>query len=169
MLYGLVTVESSFTIPVLAPLCGKSQKILNIVLTLTSCWPTHLIASSVNISIIFIIIQILLTSFFVVGEKKDDVKEDTKKKRSDSFVEEPPVKKVKTVEEDKSKYSFIWYAHFPITYSFDGLDDVKPEEPAAKDSAMEAEVKAAQQRAVIPLEERVTQFKEMLAEKEAWF
>ena len=31
---------------------------------------------------------------------------------------------------------------------------------------MEAEVKAAQQRAVIPLEERVQQFKAMLAEKE---
>jgi hypothetical protein len=31
---------------------------------------------------------------------------------------------------------------------------------------MEAEVKAAQQRAVIPLEDRVQQFKAMLAEKE---
>ena len=31
---------------------------------------------------------------------------------------------------------------------------------------MEAEVKAAQQRAVIPLEDRIQQFKAMLAEKE---
>jgi hypothetical protein len=158
-------VESSFTIQVLALLFGKSQKILNIVLTLTSCWPTHLITSLVSSFFIFLILRVLLSLYFFIGEKKDDVKEDTKKKRSDSFVEEPPVKKVKTVEEDKSKYIFIWHVHFQITYSFDGLDDVKPEEPA-KDSAMEAEVKAAQQRAVIPLEERVTQFKEMLAEKE---
>jgi len=40
------------------------------------------------------------------------------------------------------------------------VEDVKP------DSAMEAEAKAAQQRALIPLEDRVQQFKEMLAEKE---
>ena len=31
---------------------------------------------------------------------------------------------------------------------------------------MEAEVKAAQQRALIPIEERIEQFKAMLAEKE---
>lgn len=45
------------------------------------------------------------------------------------------------------------------------VEDLKMEEPA-KDTAMEAEVKAAQQRAVIPLEERIQQFKAMLAEKE---
>ena len=42
------------------------------------------------------------------------------------------------------------------------VDDAKP------DSAMEAEAKAAQQRALIPLEDRVQQFKEMLAEKEVY-
>lgn len=42
------------------------------------------------------------------------------------------------------------------------MDDAKP------DSAMEAEAKAAQQRALIPLEDRVQQFKEMLAEKEVY-
>ena len=47
----------------------------------------------------------------------------------------------------------------------DDVDDIKIDEPA-KDTAMEAEVKAAQQRAVIPLEERIEQFKAMLAEKE---
>lgn len=48
------------------------------------------------------------------------------------------------------------------------VDDVKVED-FTKDTAMEAEVKAAQQRAVIPIEERVQQFKEMLAEKEVFF
>ena len=43
-------------------------------------------------------------------------------------------------------------------------------EGVTKDNAMEAEVKAAQQRAIIPLEERIQQFKEMLAEKEvSWW
>ncbi|XP_050536238.1 transcription elongation regulator 1 [Daktulosphaira vitifoliae] len=35
-----------------------------------------------------------------------------------------------------------------------------------KDSAMEAELKAARERAVVPLETRITQFREMLSEKE---
>lgn len=45
------------------------------------------------------------------------------------------------------------------------VDDVKVED-LTRDNAMEAEVKAAQQRAVIPIEDRINQFKEMLAEKE---
>lgn len=45
------------------------------------------------------------------------------------------------------------------------IEQVKVEEPP-KDTAMEAEVKAAQQRALIPIEERIQQFKAMLAEKE---
>lgn len=35
-----------------------------------------------------------------------------------------------------------------------------------KDSAMEAELRAAKERAVVPLETRITQFREMLSEKE---
>lgn len=35
-----------------------------------------------------------------------------------------------------------------------------------KDSAMEAELRAARERAVVPLETRITQFREMLSEKE---
>jgi len=79
---------------------------------------------------------------------KDEVKVDMKKKKTESAtsVEEPPNKKNKIIEE--------------VT-----LDDTKMED-LTKDTAMEAEVKAAQQRAVIPIEERVQQFKEMLAEKE---
>jgi len=35
-----------------------------------------------------------------------------------------------------------------------------------KDSAMEAELRAAKERAVVPLETRITQFREMLSEKD---
>ena len=52
-----------------------------------------------------------------------------------------------------------------VIFPVDVADDVRIEEPI-KDNAMEAEVKAAQQRAVIPLDDRIQQFKEMLAEKE---
>lgn len=37
-----------------------------------------------------------------------------------------------------------------------------------KDSAMEAELRAAKERAVVPLETRITQFREMLSEKEVF-
>lgn len=40
---------------------------------------------------------------------------------------------------------------------------------AGKDAAIEAEVKAARERAVIPMEIRMKQFKDMLQEKEACF
>lgn len=42
---------------------------------------------------------------------------------------------------------------------------VKPLE-GGKDAAVEAEVRAARERAIIPLEIRMQQFQEMLAEKE---
>lgn len=38
-----------------------------------------------------------------------------------------------------------------------------------KDAAMEAEVKAARERAVVPVEIRMKQFRDMLAEKEVIF
>lgn len=37
-----------------------------------------------------------------------------------------------------------------------------------KDGAMEAEVRAAKERAMVPLDVRVKSFKEMLKEKEVW-
>lgn len=80
-------------------------------------------------------------------DKKEEAKEikPEKKKKSDSSVDEPPVKKSKS--------------------SDDVIEEIRIDEPT-KDTAMEAEVKAAQQRAVIPLEDRIQQFKAMLAEKE---
>ena len=51
-------------------------------------------------------------------------------------------------------------------------EDVKKEEKVSridvgKEAAIEAEVKAARERAIIPLEIRMKQFRDMLAEKEA--
>lgn len=45
-------------------------------------------------------------------------------------------------------------------------NDVESKVNLMKDSAMEAELKAARERAVVPLETRITQFREMLSEKE---
>ncbi|XP_015374118.1 PREDICTED: transcription elongation regulator 1 isoform X1 [Diuraphis noxia] len=44
--------------------------------------------------------------------------------------------------------------------------DVEPKANLMKDSAMEAELRAAKERAVVPLETRITQFREMLSEKD---
>jgi len=45
-------------------------------------------------------------------------------------------------------------------------NDVESKVNLMKDSAMEAELRAAKERAVVPLETRITQFREMLSEKE---
>lgn len=45
-------------------------------------------------------------------------------------------------------------------------NDVETKVNLMKDSAMEAELKASRERAVVPLETRITQFREMLSEKE---
>lgn len=45
-------------------------------------------------------------------------------------------------------------------------NDVESKVNLMKDSAMEAELRAARERAVVPLETRITQFREMLSEKE---
>ena len=48
----------------------------------------------------------------------------------------------------------------------DSGDTKKRQIDAGKEAAIEAEVKAARERAVIPLEIRMKQFRDMLAEKE---
>merc|ERR1712099_136470 len=45
-------------------------------------------------------------------------------------------------------------------------DDTQKKVPAGKESAIEAEVKAARERAVVPLEVRMTQFRELLEDKQ---
>merc|ERR1712002_752543 len=44
-------------------------------------------------------------------------------------------------------------------------DDTQKKVPAGKEAAIEAEVKAARERAVVPLEVRMAQFKQLLEEK----
>lgn len=50
--------------------------------------------------------------------------------------------------------------------SINTKNDVESKVNLMKDSAMEAELRAARERAVVPLETRITQFREMLSEKE---
>jgi len=52
--------------------------------------------------------------------------------------------------------------------SFNTKNDVESKVNLMKDSAMEAELRAARERAVVPLETRITQFREMLSEKEVY-
>lgn len=50
--------------------------------------------------------------------------------------------------------------------STNNKNEVESKVNLMKDSAMEAELRAARERAVVPLETRITQFREMLSEKE---
>lgn len=52
--------------------------------------------------------------------------------------------------------SSVWTGTWPQTKKID----------IGKEAAIEAEVRAAKERAIIPLEQRITSFKEMLTEKE---
>lgn len=45
-------------------------------------------------------------------------------------------------------------------------EEKKPQIDIGKEAAMEAEVRAARERAIVPLETRIKSFREMLAEKE---
>uniref|UniRef100_A0A1B6DZ77 FF domain-containing protein n=2 Tax=Clastoptera arizonana TaxID=38151 RepID=A0A1B6DZ77_9HEMI len=54
----------------------------------------------------------------------------------------------------------------PTTNMIDTKDSDKKQIDIGKEAAMEAEVRAAQQRAIVPLEIRIKSFREMLAEKE---
>ena len=49
------------------------------------------------------------------------------------------------------------------------LGGEKPQINAGKEAAMEAELRAARERAALPLETRINSFKEMLAEKDVCF
>lgn len=62
-------------------------------------------------------------------------------------------------------------AEGPATEAQNGATDVRPEETTAvrvqgKESAMEAELRAAKERAAIPLDVRMQRFRDMLVEKE---
>ncbi|XP_025093213.1 transcription elongation regulator 1-like isoform X2 [Pomacea canaliculata] len=79
---------------------------------------------------------------------KDPVKEEEKKKEEED--EEPQAKR-KKVEKEEPK---------------EEKKDAPKQIDMGKEAAIEAEVQAARQRAVVPLEIRMKQFRDMLAEKE---
>lgn len=56
-----------------------------------------------------------------------------------------------------------------LSTSTSSLSSDKQQINIGKDAAMEAETRAARERAVVPLETRINSFKEMLAEKEVNF
>ncbi|KAJ8921975.1 hypothetical protein NQ315_008612 [Exocentrus adspersus] len=95
-----------------------------------------------------------------LGGAKTDVTKTPPKKRSsddsDSDQEETPAKKIK--KEDPQT---------PTTPSSNGANAGATKKiDIGKEAAIEAEVRAAKERAVIPLETRIKLFKEMLAEKQ---
>lgn len=55
-------------------------------------------------------------------------------------------------------------SHLSLLFCSGRKEDVK-EADTEKEAAMEAELRAARERAVVPLEARMTQFKEMLLER----
>ena len=70
----------------------------------------------------------------------------------------------------KAELKFVLHLHWSVTIC--RLSEEKPEEEKkttidnSKEAAIEAEVQAARQRAVVPLEIRMKQFRDMLAEKD---
>ncbi|CAL9685296.1 unnamed protein product [Knipowitschia caucasica] len=89
----------------------------------------------------------------------------------DKHIQEPPHKK----GQNDSKKSII-KGDLDLGLAADGLDDEpskakkrkkddSKDGETEKDAAMEAELKAARERAVVPLEARMTQFKDMLLER----
>ena len=74
---------------------------------------------------------------------------------------EPQPKKQKIIEQEEPEVKIIGNEEVMII-----KDDTQKKVPAGKESAIEAEVKAARERAVVPLEVRMTQFRELLEDKQ---
>lgn len=92
----------------------------------------------------------------------------TTKKKSTETSEQPPVKKNKLDEDDGSQSPKSDGSSSPRTPSKVAPDEFlqKKEIEASKEAAIEAENKAAQVRAQLPLEQRIQQFRDLLTEKE---
>merc|ERR1711915_1109547 len=73
--------------------------------------------------------------------------------------EEPAAEKAKTTEEPS--VMIIGNEEVMII-----KDDTRKKLPAGKEAAMEAEVRASKERAVVPLETRMEQFRSLLEEKQ---
>ncbi|CAD5114244.1 DgyrCDS3385 [Dimorphilus gyrociliatus] len=85
------------------------------------------------------------------------------RKDVDEFISIPPKKKKREAEEDESPVTKKKKNDFKASL----LAQAEPQKiDAGKDAAIEAEAKASQERAIIPLELRMKRFKAMLAEKE---
>lgn len=91
-----------------------------------------------------------------------------KKKSVESNSEQPPVKKNKLEEEEGSQSPRSDGSASPRTPSKVAPDEFlqKKEIEASKEAAIEAENKAAQVRAQLPLEQRIQQFRDLLTEKD---
>lgn len=99
-----------------------------------------------------------------VWEKPDDLKG---RSDVDKMVSNPPevVQALKSAE-SPTKKSKSDSDKSSQDSSINSKNDVESKVNLMKDSAMEAELRAARERAVVPLETRITQFREMLSEKE---
>ncbi|XP_078267929.1 transcription elongation regulator 1-like isoform X2 [Rhinoraja longicauda] len=86
----------------------------------------------------------------------------------DKIIQEPPHKKSfdseKKLVRDESEPLEDEYDDEPIKAKKRKKDDLKDPE-SEKEAAMEAEIKAARERAIVPLESRMKQFRDMLLER----
>lgn len=80
---------------------------------------------------------------------------------------ETPAKKVKKDESSTISFNLIVVKWFILIFlSANGVQQATKKIDIGKEAAIEAEVRAAKERAIIPLEQRIKSFKEMLSEKE---
>ncbi|XP_069755090.1 transcription elongation regulator 1 isoform X15 [Narcine bancroftii] len=86
----------------------------------------------------------------------------------DKIIQEPPHKKSSDIEKklvrEESDLMEDEYDDEPIKAKKRKKDDLKDPE-SEKEAAMEAEIKAARERAIVPLESRMKQFRDMLLER----
>ncbi len=92
--------------------------------------------------------------------KKKLAPEQSNASKAETATVEPPLKKSRTHSNDMESPSSIQ------DLDTDSNDSSSRKIETVKDAAMEAELKAARERAQIPLEQRVAQFKEMLVERD---
>ncbi|XP_069755079.1 transcription elongation regulator 1 isoform X4 [Narcine bancroftii] len=89
----------------------------------------------------------------------------------DKIIQEPPHKKSSDIEKklvrEESDLMEDEYDDEPIKAKKRKKDDLKDPE-SEKEAAMEAEIKAARERAIVPLESRMKQFRDMLLERGAY-
>lgn len=99
-------------------------------------------------------------------------KTPAKSKRSSDDSEsenDTPAKKPKSDPDPTSKVIFVFFInnlYISFSKGSNGTPTPNKKVDIGKEAAIEAEVRAAKERAVIPLENRIKLFKEMLAEKQ---